>query len=203
MSELPYSFPIRWYGDAIDAYAPFADRRGTFMLAIDKRYSLMGWEPRTTFSATGGFITIDGHTRIDSPATALQNFVAPFQTLPHDPYFPFYSGLVGYALPSFGVSAQDKSPSRGDAPDAWFGIYDPVVVVDSVENRLTVLSLGLDADLAPHVGLAEERATALVQILMRYNGKPTPATQRNAATTSASPFTTMTWDDIQTQYAPS
>lgn len=202
MTELPYSFPIRWYGDAIDAYAPFADRHGAFMVAIDKRYTLMAWEPRTAFSATGGFITIDGHTRIDSPATALKNFVAPFQTLPRDPYFPFYSGLVGYVLPSFDAATYDKSPSRGDTPDAWFGIYDPVIVHDAIENRLTVLSLGLGADLTPSVTLAEERATALVQILTRYNGKPLSTTQRNTIIPS-SPLTNITWNDIQTQYVSS
>lgn len=201
MSELPFSFPIRWYGDAIDAFAPFADRAGAFSLAIDKRYTLMGWEPRTTFSATGGFITIDNHTRIDSPENALKNFVAPFQALSKDPYFPFYSGLVGYVLPTFNAAAHDKSPSRGDTPDAWFGVYDPVMVYDSIENRLTVLSLGLDADLTPSVVLAEERATALVQILMRYNGKPL-STPRDTVI-PASPLTHITWDAIQTQYSPS
>jgi anthranilate/para-aminobenzoate synthase component I len=203
MTELPYSFPIRWYGDAIDAYAPFADRRGAFSLAIDKRYTLIGWEPRSTFSATGAFITIDGHTRIDSPISALQNFSAQFQNLPQDPYFPFYSGLVGYVLPSFEAATQDKTPSRGDTPDAWFGVYDPVIVHDAIENRLTVLSLGLDADLSPSLGLAEERATALVQILTRYNGKPASHAVRDTTTVLASPFGNMTWDDIQTQYAPS
>lgn len=201
MSELPYTFPIRWYGDAIDAYVPFADLPGAFALAIDKRYTLIGWEPRTTFSAKGGFITVDGHTRIDSPTAALKNFVAPLQNLPRDPYFPFYSGLVGYVMPSFETSAQDKSPDRQDGPDAWFGIYDPVLAYDAVENRLTVLSLGLDADLSPGVVLAEERATALVQTLMRYNGKPTPAAQRDAAIAAPLPLASMTWDDIQAQCA--
>jgi tetratricopeptide (TPR) repeat protein len=71
MSELPYPFPIRWYGDALDAYAPFADRPGAFMVAINKRYTLIGWQPLATFSATGAFVTMDGRTRIGNPAEAL------------------------------------------------------------------------------------------------------------------------------------
>lgn len=195
MSEHPYSFPIRWQGDAIDAYAPFADRKGAFCLPIDKRYTLIGWEPLTTFSATGGFVTVDHHTRIDSPTQALQEFVAPFQQLPRDPYFPFYSGLVGYMSPAWGTDTA-KDPNRGDLPDAWFGVYDTVIVYDDIEKRLTVVSIGLDTDMHPHSVLAEERATDLAKSLVRYNGKPASEGQRNAAM-AASPLQHLSLDEVR------
>ncbi|MDO8310526.1 MAG: hypothetical protein Q7T25_01155 [Sideroxyarcus sp.] len=200
MSELPYPFPIRWYGDALDAYAPFADRPGAFMVAIDKRYTLMGWQPLDTFSATGAFVTMDGKTRIESPAEALQKFVAPLQLLPKDPYYPFYSGLVGYMLPNWNT-ADGKTQNGGDIPDAWFGVYDPVVVYDGIEKKLTILSMGLDDDMSPNAALAEDRATVLAQQLVRYNGKPTSTTQREAITTASTPFTFMALDTIQAQCA--
>lgn len=200
MSELPYPFPIRWYGDALDAFAPFADRPGAFMIAIDKRHTLMGWQPLATFSSAGAFVTVDGRTRIDTPAEALQKFAAPIRKLPCDPYFPFYSGLVGYMLPDWNV-AGDRPPNHGDIPDAWFGVYDPVVVYDEVEKRLTILSMGLDDTLSPCAELAEERATVLAQQLVRHNGKGTPPDQREAISASETPFTFMPLDAIQAQCA--
>lgn len=200
MNELPYPFPIRWYGDALDAFAPFADRPGAFMIAIDKRYTLMGWQPLDTFSATGAFVTVDGKTRIDTPAEALQKFVAPLQQLPSDPYYPFYSGLVGYLLPEWNTKS-DKTSAHSDIPDAWFGVYDPVVVYDEVEKQLTILSMGLDATMSPNAVLAEERATVLAQQLVRHNGKTTSVDQREAISTAGTPFTFMPLDTIQAQCA--
>lgn len=199
MNELPYPFPIRWYGDALDAFAPFADRPGAFMIAIDKRYTLMGWQPLDTFSATGAFVTTDGKTRIDNPAEALQKFVTPLQQLPKDPYYPFYSGLVGYMLPEWN-SANGKTHSS-DIPDAWFGVYDPVVVYDGVEQRLTILSMGLDNTLSPSAALAEDRATVLAQLLVRYNTKTTSTAQREALSAASTLFTFMPLDTIQAQCA--
>lgn len=199
MSELPYTFPIRWYGDALDAYAPFADRPGAFSIKIDSRYTLMGWEPRRTFSASGGFVTIDGRTRIDNPAAALQSFVAPVQQLPRDPYHPFHSGLVGYMLPEFNaVPAAAETPT--DIPQAWFGVYDPVIVHDQMEQKLTVLSLGLDEALSPSEVSAEERAVQLVQQLVKYNGRAT-STERQVTAEASSPLQFMSLDAIQAQCA--
>jgi para-aminobenzoate synthetase component 1 len=200
MSELPYPFPIRWYGDALDAYAPFADRPGAFMVAINKRYTLIGWQPLATFSATGAFVTMDGRTRIGNPAEALQKFMMPLQKLPCDPYYPFYSGLVGYILPEWNTT-NGRTGDHGDLPDAWFGVYDPVVVYDEVEKRLTILSMGLDDAMSPCTVLAEERATVLAQQLVRYNGKVTPLEQREAIAAAKTPFTFMPLDTIQAQCA--
>lgn len=198
MSELPYPFPIRWYGFAVDAFAPFADRPGAFMVAIDKRYTLMGWQPLATFSTTGAFVTVDGRTRIDTPSEALQKFVAPLQQLPCDPYYPFYSGLVGYMLPDWNA-AGGKTHNHGDIPDAWFGVYDPVVVYDEVEKRLTILSMGLDDAMSPNAALAEERATVVAQQLVRYNGKTAPPEQREAISAAEALFKFMPLDTIQAQ----
>lgn len=200
MSELPYPFPIRWYGDALDAFAPFADRPGAFMVAIDKRYTLMGWQPLATFSATGAFVTVDGKTRIDTPSEALQKFVAPLQQLPCDPYYPFYSGLVGYMLPNWNT-ATDKVDDHSDIPGAWFGVYDPVVVYDEVEKQLTILSMGLDSAMFPCAVLAEDRATVLAQQLVRHNGKATPIELREAIAAAETPFKFMPLDTIQAHCA--
>lgn len=199
MSELPYTFPIRWYGDALDAYAPFANKTGAFMIAIDKRYTLVGWEPRHSFSATGAFVTVDGRTCIGNPAEALQNFVTPFQNLPRDPYYPFYSGLVGYMLPEF--NTQSETPDNA-TPQAWFGVYDPVIVFDQVEQKLTILSMGLDDSLSPSDSLAEERAIQLAQQLVRYNGQPADAERREATATTDSPLQFLSLDAIRAQCAP-
>lgn len=199
MSELPYTFPIRWYGDALDAYAPFAGKTGAFMIAIDKRYTLIGWEPRHSFSANGGFVTVDGRTRIGNSAEELQNFVAPFQTLPRDSYFPFYSGLVGYMLPDFNTAAEVAADAT--TPQAWFGVYDPVIVYDQVEQNLTILSMGLDEAFFPSDSLAEERAIQLAQQLVRYNGKPAAADVRDATVATPSPLQFVPLDAIQAQCA--
>ncbi|PIR21458.1 MAG: hypothetical protein COV45_01540 [Deltaproteobacteria bacterium CG11_big_fil_rev_8_21_14_0_20_47_16] len=199
MSELPYTFPIHWYGDAMDAYAPFASQPGAFMVQIDKRYTLIGWNPLKKFSSTGAFVSIDDHTRIDTPSDALQKFMAPLKELPKDPYFPFYSGLVGYMLPEFSAASNDKSPNHGDKPDAWFGVYDPVLVFDTIEGRLTIISMGLDKELRPNAALAEERATELAQKMVRYNAARNKSAEENH---HESPIQFMPIEDIQNQLCP-
>lgn len=194
MSEFPYIFPVRWQGDITQAFAPFAQEPGAFFLdatasgrnaTCNKRYSFFGWNPLHVFSSSGGFITIDGHTTIDTPADALRRFAEPLTKLPSDAYLPFYSGLVGFVGHEWAlISTQTPlHRSSNDIPDAWFGMYDTVVVYDHIEETLSVVSMGLDTDLHPQQHLAETRARQVADALIRLNKQSRHRSQSNHSDT--------------------
>lgn len=130
----------------------------------ENRYSYFGADPVRIFSTVGGFVTVDGHTVIDDPVSALRRFELSLEDLPIDPYLPFHGGLVGFAghgWPHNPVDAEDQA----NIPDAWFGLFDTLLTFDHVENCCWISSMGLDPNGSPNIDLAKERCELFLSLV--------------------------------------
>ncbi len=143
---------------------------GSFCLDTGQRYTLMGAHPVATFTSHEGFATYrfgdqPPHTQIDTPVSALQRFADNLSHLPNDPYLPFYGGLVGFVSFEWGAQANQVAYQHVDTarPDAWFGLYDTVVVFDHLEKTSYIASLGLDDNLHSDLSLAQRRVDAMLE----------------------------------------
>lgn len=128
----------------------------------DGRYSFFGLDPVRTFSSSGGFVTVNGHTVIDNPIEALKRFEAYARELPFDPYLPFSGGLVGFVSHSWAGSA---AYSAELLPDAWFGLFDTVITYDHLEEACWVSSLGIDGTGTPDVDTAKMKIDAVLEMI--------------------------------------
>lgn len=140
------------YSDAANDFAPCAEKTGSFFLDSSLihhkqgRFSFWGFNPQTQFESREGFVTLQGHTTITSPVSALQEwYQEKILNLPFDPYFPFCGGLVGFLAYEWGASLEniDTASNKEDLsiPDSWFGFYDTVVGYDHLEKTTWVASL--------------------------------------------------------------
>lgn len=140
-------------------------------LEIGPRYTVVACDPITTFASRSGFVTISRNgreqTRIDHPVDALQRFAAQFPDLPHDPYLPFYTGLIGYVSFEWGIQHTHPigTATRSERPDAWFGWYDTVLVLDHREQCAMAIAMGLGDDGSVSEALAHARIENLLATL--------------------------------------
>ena len=174
MSALPYIVTIP-YASAIEDFAPYAPLKGSFLLDSSLfsqkqgRFSFWGYNPKALFQSQEGLVTVQDHTTIQSPHLALKEFYQKVVHLPHDPYFPFCGGLVGFLSYEWGAAIENIAGASNDSdlslPDSWFGLYDTVVGYDHLEKVSWVASMGLDENLECDVDLAKERAEKLASHL--------------------------------------
>ena len=109
-----YSFPSAGMA-CLDA-APFADRRGAFSLAIDKRYT--PWDGTAPFPRQV-HLSIDGHTRIDSPISVAKTFQHNSKICHGIPTSILFGVLVCAAV--LEAATQDKSPAAVTRPTPGLG----------------------------------------------------------------------------------
>ena len=171
MKRLPYTLEVKFKDfspDSLDnitkkPYCFFLDSAGRGR--IDGRYTFFGIDPVRTFSSSGGFITVDNRTFIDSPVDALRRFELSLQDLPFDPYLPFHGGMVGFlghTWPGGSVSEKDNFLA---VPDAWFGLYDTVCIFDHLEKSCMVSSMGITPDGKTDNDIAKSRCEELASLL--------------------------------------
>lgn len=138
-------------------------------------FSVVASEPSASFSMSGAFVTVDGHTAIDTPGEALERFLNQVSSRTADPYLPFSSGAIGYVGFEGSCALAGLPPAKGFSrfPQARFGIYDTVLVFDHAENTTFVVASGED-------GSATARnANALVErILAAPAWQKTPAQKK-------------------------
>lgn len=189
---IPVVIPLKLSCGFASAFGHISHRKGAFLLdsaqttGKDCRYSFAGINPLHTFSSTGGFISVDGHTVIDQPRGALQRFVNLAERLGDDPYLPFSGGLVGFISFEWGNTRGNLFPSE-HIPDVSFGLYDTVAIYDHLEGLAWVSSLGLKEDGFQDESLASVRAEKLASALQEstllkmfegyppFHGKVSPA----------------------------
>ncbi len=108
------------------------------------RYSFVGADPFRVVELRNGRVLVDGAPVDGPPLEVLRQatdlgIAAPVEGLP-----PFVGGAMGY-LGYDGVRVVERIPDsgrdEGGLPEAWFGLYDGVVVVDRVRQRLNLVAL--------------------------------------------------------------
>lgn len=115
------------------------------------RFSIIGFDPVRTYSFKDGSVTVlekgRSHARIESaddPLIYLQKELRSCGMRVATPAeIPFAGGLVGYmgygATASFdGIERQDADPLA--VPEAFYGLYDAVVIFDHQFRRIKVVS---------------------------------------------------------------
>lgn len=169
----PVVIPLKLKEGLVDRFESLAHLKGSFLLDSvttdykEGRYSFAGINPIHTFSSTGGFVTIDGHTVIDNPLRAIKKLITLTRGINvEDNYLPFMGGLVGFIGFEWGNSFGLASPNS-DVPDLLFGLYDTIATFDHLENCAWISSFGLREDGATDVSLAKERVERLASKLIQ------------------------------------
>jgi anthranilate/para-aminobenzoate synthase component I len=110
------------------------------------RHSIIAANPVSTFSMAGGFITVDGHTTIDSPQGAIARFCAEVDRWLADPYIPFNCGVIGYIGFEAASALKGLAPAEGFSrhPQCRLGIYGAVILYDNLERTAIVVGSGDD-----------------------------------------------------------
>jgi anthranilate synthase component 1 len=114
------------------------------------RYCFIGADPFRVVELRGGTVFVDGAPQSGSPVEVLRRATSLGDAAPVAELPPFAGGAVGY----IGYDAvrvveriPDSGRDEGGLPEAWFGLYDGVVAVDRVRQRLELVALArIDAD---------------------------------------------------------
>lgn len=110
------------------------------------RFSVLASRPASSFSFSGGFVTLDGHTSIDAPKAALEAFLAQATKFERDSYLPFSGGAIGYVSFEGAKALGGYDPAKGFSrfPQCSFGIYEEAAIFDHVEGSAFVVSSRAD-----------------------------------------------------------
>lgn len=141
------------------------------------RYSLLTANPVHTFSMAGAFITVDGHTTIDTPHAAFARFSSKIAAWPSDPYLPFSCGLIGYIGFEAARALGGGEPAAGFSrhPQCKAGIYESVVLFDHAEGTSWAVANGADL---------ESAREGAIQLLGRIRSEKPSTPARKSATPS-------------------
>lgn len=131
---------LDFINDVFDLFALFQEEPHVFFLdsslttSANGRYSFIGFDP---------FEIAEG-SDLESFKQFRERFLS-FQKLEGHSEFPFRAGAVGYLSYDLGMLFQDVHPSRHRRdilPLFHFGLYDVVLIVDHLEQRLHITSSG-------------------------------------------------------------
>lgn len=136
------------------------------------RFSFLGTDPYATLTVDGETVTytthLDGHRRrwTGDPLRALADVAEDVFAVPVPEGFapPFVGGLVGYIGYDVGVRlASVALQGRRDVvlPDIMFGLYDALVCIDHLDQRLYIVSTGLPYSGGAAAKRADDRLTWL------------------------------------------
>ncbi len=131
------------------------------------RYSFVGADPFRVVELRRGQVLVDGVPVPGPPVEGLRRATDLGTLAPVDDLPPFAGGALGY-LSYDAVRVVERIPDSGrdeaGLPDAWFGLYDGVVVLDRARQRLQLIALArVDSD--PHA--AWEKAVARIAALQQ------------------------------------
>jgi para-aminobenzoate synthetase component 1 len=131
-----------YQGDGMDLAQAFQNERYLFFLdssrvdPVDGRYSFIGFDPFDVYRGSGKKL--------------LGKLKEKYETLrgksKYTSEIPFVSGIVGYLSYDYGLAQEKIKLQRRETwriPEAVFGFYDRVLVIDHLKHKLILLSTGL------------------------------------------------------------
>jgi len=142
------------------------------------RFSFVGANPCRIVEIRGGVGYVDGAPQPGDPVQVLRSAcdwgsVAAIEGLP-----PFAGGAMGY-LGYDAIRLAEKIPDtcrdEGGMPDAWFGLYDGIVALDRVSQKILLVAtarIGDDPDAA--WAWAQRRLRALRNLISTQGKAPPP-----------------------------
>jgi len=142
------------------------------------RFSFVGADPFRVVEVRSDTVFVDGSPRPGQPVEELRRAtdlgsIAPVEGLP-----PFSGGAMGY-LGYDAIRLVEAIPSsgrdEGGLPDAWFGLYDGIVALDHVSQRLLlVAATRIDGDVDRAWEEAQRRLQAMHRSLLSGGASPRP-----------------------------
>ncbi|TCT13968.1 aminodeoxychorismate synthase subunit I [Natranaerovirga pectinivora] len=144
--------------DSFELYTVFKDRDYSFILDSSMNhnrlgeYSFIGFDPYLLFESKGNEVRIkkDGMEEIitEDPFHKLKEILKIYQ-MDYKADLPFVGGLVGYLsydlchfIEKFPRTAVDDV----NIPDCHFGLYDGVIVIDHINEKTYITSLGIKGE---------------------------------------------------------
>jgi para-aminobenzoate synthetase component 1 len=130
------------------------------------RLSIVACDPVLVFTARGDRIEIRGETtherKSGNPFVSLRELERKFCASgggewPHGALI----GCLGYGLRQFVERVPARVADDVAMPDAWFGVYDRLLVFDHDTGRATIISTGVDESSQADLGRAQQRAEEL------------------------------------------
>jgi anthranilate synthase component 1 len=142
------------------------------------RYTFAGADPFRVVEIRGGTVYIDGAPRPGDAVAELRSATDLGSVAPLDGLPPFAGGAMGY-LGYDAVRLVEAIPAsgrdEGGLPDAWFGLYDGVVALDRVRQRLLlVVATRIDGDSESAWGAANQRLRAMHRSLLCGGSSASP-----------------------------
>ncbi len=142
------------------------------------RYTFVGADPFRIVEIRDRTVFVDGAPRTGSPIEELRRATDLGSVAKVDGLPPFAGGAMGY-LGYDAVRLVETIPSsgrdEGGLPDAWFGLYDGVVVLDRVRQRLLlVVAARIDGDVDTGWSVAITRLEAMRRSLRDTGDHPSP-----------------------------
>ncbi len=165
------------------------------------RYSFAGADPFRVVELRRGEIFVDGAPVAGPSLEVLRRATdlgtaAPMADLP--PFVGGAMGYVGYDAVRVVERIPDTGRDEGGLPEAWFGLYDGVVVEDRVRQRLNLVALALiDGDVEAAWQRAMQRLGSLRAAVSGGAEGPRPHTLPEAA---ADPWDSWTVTPPEAQY---
>jgi len=142
------------------------------------RFSFVGADPFRVVEVRGDTVFVDGSPCPGDPVEELRRAtdlgsVAPVEELP-----PFAGGAMGY-LGYDAIRLVEAIPSsgrdEGGLPEAWFGLYDGVVALDRVRQRLLLVAAArTNGDVDRAWREAQRRLRAMHRALLSGGASPHP-----------------------------
>lgn len=133
---------MAYTGDGSDIVSALQNEKYLFFLdssrvdPVNGRYSLIGFDPFYVFSGKGTNLLNELRREYSQFSRTVQAVAG----------VPFVPGIVGYLSYDYGLTQERiklYSKSSWNIPDAVFGFYDNLIVIDRVEKQLHILSTGL------------------------------------------------------------
>jgi para-aminobenzoate synthetase component 1 len=139
------------------------------------RMSIVASDPVLVFTARGDAVEVRGRTvhfaAPGNPFTALRELAARFRADNGgvDAGTPSGAliGCFGYGLRRFVERVPSRMQDDTGAPDAWFGVYDRLLVFDHATGSATIVSTGVDEFGSPGADRARARAAEWQERLAR------------------------------------